>query len=178
MKKHFKIVALFVSVAAMFGFIMHTNAQQTVTNTVQVTLAESGTTYCTLWDYSLAGDTSFSSQKLTDNSNSLECTFYGSGVETVTLQLSGDLEDGSNIIPGTWVELTTLQSNFTSNAWTVVWWSTVAYTGQEFKTSSVTLFDKNAYTMGSITLSNVQIDVNIPAYTPAGTYTQNADLVF
>ena len=174
MKNSLKIGALALSLLAAFGLILNANAQ--VWNQVTVTLTQSGSTVCSLWDYVYSADTSFSDQNVTD-SNQLDCTFYATAAEDVVLMLDGDLTDGTNIIPSTGVLLTVDPATFTLNGWTVTQ-SATSSTAVEFTSPGVTVFDKDVNTVGDISLDPLTIDITIPGYTPESTYTAVANLTF
>jgi len=136
--------------------------------TVNIAALNNGQNTCTLDNYIFSWIFASPSVVFRNISQSMHCVFGNANGSVVTLQLSGDLTDGSgNTIPAWNVRLK-------NTAWTAtpagLQWASSAINDYTSLNQTLTLFNKVANKIWEATWSAVDIQVEIPWWTPDGVY--------
>ena len=180
MKKWLKLWMLAVAfVAAMTAVVstgkVEATGGQDNSKKVQVTINEynSGNNTCELENYEFTFDASTEVQYQT-TWHDITCKFWDSAASTVTLQLNQDLSNWSAIISSGNVTL----NNGTWTADPDTLGNGASYNGQINGSVWETLFNKVADKIWNATWANVQITVEVPGWTPHGTYQGTLVLTF
>ena len=136
--------------------------------TVNIAALNGGENTCTLENYIFSWIFASPSVVFRNISQSVHCIFGNAKGSVVTLQLSWDLTDGSgNTIPEWNVRLK-------NTAWIAtpagLQWASSAITEYTWLNQTLTLFNKVANKIWEATWSAVDIQVEIPWWTPDGVY--------